>query len=450
MNACNFEIIKLRERTLLLNLNNLGLSLMNTTSDAELADVGQQLKDISREKYLEISRQLYNQQKSNQKLAQISIIVTYACNFNCQYCYQQHLEQRETKIAITPKFVDTIFDYCKDREKTDKFSIHLSGGEPLLVKNKKFVTYILERAKQEGYKVLITTNGYTLTEYTPILKKYAANIGYINISIDGPDPIHAKRRRLNSNKPDKLYSVNKLINGMKDLAGQIRFCANTLVDAQNIQQLPEIMEFIKVKLLEPKLVNRVRIAPVTKFQTNYKNDIEETFFEQMSDYFKIINDWDGKLAAQIEIVSPGCSKINKMVNAIGTETDKTVYPEYGCTSATQLTFDPFGDIYLCELFAGEKKMKLGTYYPEYKMRDYYESFQNRSPFTIEKCKNCKYVFICGSGCMYFAFLHNGDPLLHNCTGFTGRYKDGLFNIYLPQLLKMKKILTEDDLMVGGT
>ncbi len=447
MIPCKYEIIKFKNQTLLLNLDELGLGLINTTDNDNLMDLMRRPQDINHEEYFAISKQFYNKQKINKKLSQISIIVTYECNFACQYCYQQHLNQRNTKEAITHECIDAIFNYCRDKEKTDNFSIHLSGGEPLLLKNEKIIAYILEKIRQEGYKVLITTNGYTLIDYIPLLTKYMSIIKQINLSIDGPDPIHAQRRKLKFNVSSETYSVNRIIDGVKNLVGRIKFSVNTLLDSQNIKYLPEIMEFFKVTLLESNLISRVRIAPVTQLRTNYQNVIENTFFEEIVDFFKIINSWDENLATRVEIVSAGCSKIDKMVNAIVSESDEIVYPGYGCSPVNQLSFDQYGDIYLCELFLGENEMKLGTYYPEFKLTGHYQNFQNRSPFTIEKCKNCKYVFICGSGCGYLAFIHNDNPLLYDCTGFEGRYKNGLFHIYLPQMLKIKKVLTEDDIVV---
>jgi radical SAM protein with 4Fe4S-binding SPASM domain len=63
------------------------------------------------------------------------------------------------------------------------------------------------------------------------------------------------------------------------------------------------------------------------------------------------------------------------------------------------TIDPIGDIYKCAILSGRKEYAIGNIADN--LTEVYFSPQNVSFMTIEmpdKCKECKYIPICGGGC----------------------------------------------------
>ena len=81
------------------------------------------------------------------------------------------------------------------KRKAPGAQIELSGGEPLLLRNYELIDSILKFASERNYPVGIVTNGTNLPQSSPLLEKYRDSIGNVQITIDGPAPIHNKRRK---------------------------------------------------------------------------------------------------------------------------------------------------------------------------------------------------------------------------------------------------------------
>ncbi|MGC8871216.1 MAG: radical SAM protein, partial [Brevinematia bacterium] len=126
------------------------------------------------------------------------IIPTYLCNLACIYCYESSLVKSLPQI-LSPSLVEKAFDAMLTITKNhtqSKVQINLFGGEPLLynIHVEKAITEILKRASMLNWKIYIFTNGTTLSKYISILEKYKWLIEGIQVTIDGPQDIHDKRR----------------------------------------------------------------------------------------------------------------------------------------------------------------------------------------------------------------------------------------------------------------
>ncbi len=123
----------------------------------------------------------------------VSLILTYRCNLNCEFCYQDKTK-RETFGDLTLEDVKSIE---KNIQKSffPKPRIHLFGGEPTV--NSDFLE-IVKFFDENGYSTYITTNGIGIGKYAETL-----------MSLDGLKEINLSLNAVDSNKTlDTLKLLN--------------------------------------------------------------------------------------------------------------------------------------------------------------------------------------------------------------------------------------------------
>lgn len=325
------------------------------------------------------------------------VVPSYACNLHCIYCYEQtYMIQGTTK--IDPKeMVDLQFDridqimeiYERKYGKTeDDIRITIMGGEPLLKCNLDTVTYIFEKAKERNYTIDIVSNGVDLNYYIDLFNKYKDTLDHIQITVDGVKEIHDKRRIFH----DGRGSFDLIMNNIKlAIENDVLIILRVNVDSTNIKELSELADML-----------------VEKFNYN----------EKLKPYLYILQDG-------------GCSGESNIVNEkIGIETifelenknpnmkifRKKFHPENfiesifndvpyqpvlrHCGAAkNQFILDCKSNIYKCWHGIGNNGYRVGTFYPKYELDyDKINAWFDRSVKVIPKCRNCKYRYICGTGC----------------------------------------------------
>lgn len=435
-----YEIIRYHETIFLLDLFDLTMSVADGIGMDDLDGIQQNVTPEEFAKYLAKAKILHRGQESNIKFTQFTLILTYNCNFECQYCFERHIPERYCQWTMPKESVDKIFAISNELNREYEFTIRLSGGEPLLLENMEIVTHVLEQAQKYGYQVKITSNGYTLTEYATLLNRYASLIKSVTVTIDGMTPLQSKRRRLRSGDP---YSVEKIITGIKLISDQIQVIVNTTVDTENLDDFAQTLAFIKNELIDTNLTSTVRIAPASAYQTHYSPEMDANFLHELPARIQAITKhWSMQDRAKLDIFARGCKRVSEILKTAFACSARPIYPLFGC-SPRDLTFDPYGSIYLCDLFLGNEEGKIGQYLPELSFTDHYTNLRNRSVFTLEKCQNCKYIFLCGAGCTYDAFCQTGDPLRENCLAFSGEHKEALFDQYIDFVLNSQISIQEE-------
>lgn len=136
-------------------------------------------------------------EKEQESTLGLTIMPHEDCNFRCSYCY----ESFENGL-IKPKVMRGIKLYVKKKAERDNFSrltCSWFGGEPLLAFDEildlsdDFMQYCSEN--DMNYISSMTTNGYLLTPER-VEKLLERNVLYYQITLDGPEDIHNKSRKL--------------------------------------------------------------------------------------------------------------------------------------------------------------------------------------------------------------------------------------------------------------
>ncbi len=150
---------------------------------------------------------------------------TGRCNLRCKYCYAYGEQwQRDMDFAVAQKAVDAL----KDRP----LKIQFTGGEPLL--NFKLMRQVYAYAKNQGYDCVfqLQTNGTLIdADIAAEIREMGISTG---VSLDGPVDVNEALRG----------GTKRALQGIQELGKKgVRVNLNSTVTAQNVERLPELMDF---------------------------------------------------------------------------------------------------------------------------------------------------------------------------------------------------------------
>lgn len=162
---------------------------------------------------------------------------TRTCNLRCAHCYAGSDAQRYDE--LTTEQAKTMID---DLAAFGCPVLLFSGGEPTI---RKDLVELMAYAKNAGMRVVISTNGTTIT---PERAKQFADIGlsYVGVSLDGIGEVHDRFRGVKGSYDAALRGIeNARQAGIK--VG-LRFTINK----RNYQEIPRIFD-----LMEERKLNRI-------------------------------------------------------------------------------------------------------------------------------------------------------------------------------------------------
>lgn len=345
-----------------------------------------------------------------------TICPTMGCNLSCTYCFESDEQHKDMKL-MTEEQLQGIFKYIREKlEESKKMlaqfgmqeaempasEIKLFGGEPLLQPNYHLIELILAFAKKNGLKVKIITNGTTVDYYMELLKEYTDIIG-IQITLDGGRAIHNKRRiRVDGKGTYDVIceNIDKILKNNIEVALRIN------VDRENVDSLGEIKETISKRGWEQYQKFFPYASPVQCFTSTDSSVMSESeFLEKL-----VKNGYYGTEHAFLKgIVSSCIGYLNVFFSKNGkVKPWKIDYCE--ATSGSNFCFAPDGTISTCLTYIGKGNLNIGTFNSEgvYFDEKVYDMWFNRNVLSLEKCRTCKYAFICGGGCPVAALETNGD------------------------------------------
>ena len=182
----------------------------------------------------------------DKSILSILIIPTSNCNFRCTYCYESEVIRPSTMSEETQKALISFI--TEQLGPVRLLDVTWYGGEPLLrfdiVKKLSYQLKRLCESRGIEYKASMITNGYLLKSEV-VGELNDLDIEYIQITIDGEEEVHNKRRPLRNgegtfkNIIDNLCEVKDFINA--DIAIRIN------VDRNNIHGIDTIIEALKGK-----------------------------------------------------------------------------------------------------------------------------------------------------------------------------------------------------------
>ena len=332
----------------------------------------------------------------------LTIIIkgTNGCNLACSYC---SLGEKKNFKFVDKQKLKEIFIYAGNyarykNEKTITFILH--GGEPTMVPIYVYREAIDEMKKEfTDLKIIICmqTNGFQISdEFIEFAQTYEIKMG---ISIDGSEEIHDSERRTYNGKPSYLRvttNIDRMIN-----AGLGVSCLMVLTK-NGCRHGYEYLKFFSDRNIH------LKINPLLNYGEVY--DHPELTLEP-GDYARyLIKMYEYIIENNIEV---NISPTDKILTAILKKQSIRECSFDSECSKYFLCIDYKGDIYPCGKFSDMEKYKIGNidgtkyeYITEYITN---HLIKRRNELKPDKCKKCKYIRLCNSGCSAEALI-DGDFL----------------------------------------
>jgi uncharacterized protein len=343
-------------------------------------------------------------EKRDESEVQIFWVPTYACNFGCTYCYQDQYAPAPSDNAL--EIQAAFFDYVRTEFAGRRKYITVFGGEPLLPSSsqRELLEDLITRANDQSLSLAFVTNGYSLTEYLPLLGK--ASIREIQVTLDGIGATHDQRRPLKNGGE----TFGKVVEGIDAaIAAGLTVNLRVVLDRDNMPELPAIAAlarehgWLDTPLFKTQLGRNYELHSCQKDAGRLYDRVS-----MYQDLYKLIKE-DPSL---LDFHKPAFS-LSKFIWENG-ELPEALYDSCpGCK--TEWAFDYTGSIYSCTATVGKAGEELGTFYPEvYRNEELIESWEDRDITTIGKCRECNLRLACGGGCASVAKNREGHVSAPDC------------------------------------
>ena len=333
---------------------------------------------------------------------QLFFLLSYACNFTCDYCYQSGYDPEKAvdRAAATDAFFRYVDTHFRGRRKY----VTLFGGEPLLPGNHEHVADIIAKLNARALGLAIVTNGYTLLDYLPLLK--TAAVREVQVTLDGPPALHDKRRPLGGGLP----TFDRIALGIDALlAAGIPVNLRTVLDRENIAGLPELARIAKARgwTGHPKF----KTAFGRNYELHYCQGNAGRLFDRLSMWEAVVE--LGKEHPEVLAYHRPALSVSRYLFENGA-LPTGLFDSCPATKS-EWAFDYTGRIYSCTATVGKEGEELGRFWPvETPLSEAAAEWSSRDVTTIPQCTTCALQLACGGGCGAVAKNRTGSILTPDC------------------------------------
>ena len=347
---------------------------------------------------LSVVKNLYQQTRFNPGSIALTICPTLACNFGCDYCFQgkeksTELMSEEVQDGIVALFRRSL----AETPQVNLVQFMWYGGEPLLKRN---VIYALSErltaiCHEKGltYTASMVSNGHRLNREVAE-RMYALGLRQVQITLDGPQEHHDRRRHLLNGKGSYGQIVSNMSEWIDAVPIQVNLRVN--IDERNRNDITRLIDDLAERGFAGKPNFKMYFAPVESV-TRGCHSISEKMLKKM-DYGRLEADiyrygFDRKLS---DIPYP--PHFLGICNALRPK-DFIVVPcgsIHKCWDTVSFADKKIGSVFdLDRLFGGS--------HPQQQKWDQFD------PFTNETCRACKILPNCASFCAH-KFIHAADTV----------------------------------------
>lgn len=332
-------------------------------------------KNFDNDYYLELKTAYYSSVFNKQRLS-LTIAPTLNCNFDCTYCY----ELNKTNKNMSFDTADKVIEFIKSYKHLDDIEITWYGGEPLLVP--EVIEYLYDKLLELNIPIFehgMISNGFLINNKNlELLKKL--NLDYIQITFDGLQETHNKKRR---HKNDKINTYDVILNNVGKI---LTHCTNTKtiirihVDANNQNEFYPLYN----KLMTKWSSSKIAVYPAfIEGEINSCGGVSCLITEHESKY--------------------------KFYENLYKDTNLEIdfFPKHhigGChaNNINGFVLGPDGELYKCWHDVGIEERIIGTVDSNHLNNKglMFQYLIDSSKFEDETCKNCFLLPVCSGGCSF--------------------------------------------------
>jgi len=343
----------------------------------------------------------------------VVIVPNLDCNYRCVYCFekplQAKLKERKTKMDIAG--VDAVFQSI-DQLVTEvgpvRGGLTLYGGEPLMAENRSVVEYIVKKGREKEQRLAAVTNGHDLDAYIDLLG--TEKISFVQITIDGPEELHNKRRIA----LDGTSSFQRIISNMRRAMAEtdVTITVRINMDGDNYKGFSELLSVFDREgwLNNPRIMVSAAIVK-QKDQSGAVNPLQDVNVVKAE-----LSGVAGQYA-NVEIGNEQAINGDIVVNSLAANKPYNLRSCFCSASCGMYIFLPDGTISCCWDSLGEEYSCIGNYSEKglFVNKDKAAHRFNRSVANMPACLDCKYCLVCAGGCSQYA-EHNFNDLYHPYCG----------------------------------
>lgn len=339
-------------------------------------------------------------------------ITSLYCNLGCPYCFQQ--AHADSCGFLTPRQVDLGLAAIEASERQVSSHSHgqanlpkisITGGEPLL-KNKAnlaVLEYLLEKLEAKGWPYGITTNG---TELARFVSAHAPTscCRNIQVTLDGPRPIHDERRCFRDGGP----SFDIICAGLDAaLAAGWRMTLRVNLDLTNVDHLPALAKFVR----DQGWLNQDNFYAYVSPVTDHGSIAGPTAPGNEADLLSALLTVVDQVPEVRQVFDIRHFRGFDYVERILLHKNPKNPVLFRCEAVMGMyIFDPHGDVHVCLEAVGDRERRVGRYDPAWSIDEAaFSRWTHRNVLTLPECHDCKIRFICAGGCTIESFNHNGQP-----------------------------------------
>jgi uncharacterized protein len=377
----------------------------------QLEDSGILVQDnVDEEKLM---RNWFNRIKYQSGTLTSMILTTYNCNFACEYCFEEAVKRH---LSMSDETTFRTIQWLKDevnKRHPSALRLIFYGGEPFL--NPVPIMAIGEAmnrfARDKGIKFSFSaiTNG-SLINMALIGELRRVGLNSLRVTLDGTPEVHNKRRPFLSGHG----TFDTIMENIRDVAGIVRVDIAGNFDKENMSSLIGMLDLLKARGLDKK-IGTVMFAPVMARMGTENGTIEQTGCSCLSNEMM-----DDALVLRRETIKRGF-RVDPAVAVSACPMTR---------DGSMAVIDPKGDIYKCAGFVGRDEFCVGNIWDDKLNQRNIDFISLPSPLDEVKCRDCKFLPMCGGGCHFSAQLRHGDYTQMSCEK---EYYERAF----PEILKME-------------
>ena len=327
----------------------------------------------------------------------------------CSYCYEQNINNKKSHITISDiDLIKTTIENLFFENFYEEIRFTLLGGEPITKDNINWFFEFFKNFKLNNipHKIGCISNGLELSNNINNLKEL--KIDNVQLTLDGGRQKHNIRR---VSKIKNVNSYDEVINSINLLLeSNIKVSLRMNVDYENIKEIKKINNLIlKNKWNDSNLFNSY-IYPVT-----YGNE------SKIPDLENEVNILKGVLEEIKNLEDPNTFQLDfHGIDFINTILKGEIFipiDKFCSSCSSQYVFDCNGNIYTCWWGSDINSFKIGNFRNEEIYNEKLEIFNKHNVNNVKSCLNCKYKYICGTGCIFKSYNNNKNFNSGNCSNF---------------------------------
>jgi uncharacterized protein len=342
----------------------------------------------------------YLEKKLESSLTQLILNITEDCNLRCEYCIysgsyidkRTHNNLNDMPLNIAKRAVD--FFLSRSQESLVRY-ISFYGGEPLL----KFslIKAVIEYARKldSNIRFSLSTNGTLLNEQ--IMEFMADKEIDIQISLDGPQAIHDKYRKL-PNGSGTFNMIKKNILNMKENFPRLyaKLSINSVIVPHDCSLDDINFFFSNSELLENIHFDKIMMKPINPDKNKFYN--KYSYREFLSDLYNKLFDIYKK-----DLLGSTMSEKSILPKVLLERTIKRIlfrprkpfsaylfyWPNGICIPGMRSLFvSSDGSFFPCEKFYDENDLRIGDIYRGFYYGEILKLIEDYCALALTECKKC--------------------------------------------------------------